>query len=120
MKGDEVQESGYCFCRSEKSGDGDAVRVRSQQQEGAMTDMGREVAEIKARLERIESRLGFLFRRLMITEEDAPAGKASPAVLELAARGDKIAAIRAFVGETGASLKDAKNFIEALDIGIKS
>jgi ribosomal protein L7/L12 len=85
-----------------------------------MTNREREIKEIKARLERIESRLGFLFRRLMITEEDAPTGKASPAVLELAARGDQIAAITAFVRETGASLKDAKNFIESLGIGIKS
>lgn len=79
-----------------------------------MSDMEREMAEIKARLERIESRLGFLFRRLRITDEDAPAGKASLAVMELVRSGDKLAAIKAFVKETGASLKDAKNFIESL------
>ena len=74
----------------------------------------REITEIKARLERIESRLVFLSRRLGITDEEAPVGKASPAVLELIGKGDKLAAIKAFVNETGASLKDAKNFIEAL------
>jgi len=79
-----------------------------------MADLNREIAEIKTRLEKIESQLGFLFRSLGITAGAAPAGRASAAVLELAAKGDKIAAIKAFREETGASLKDAKNFIESL------
>ncbi len=79
-----------------------------------------EIAEIKARLEKIEMQLGFLFRSLNITTREAPAGSASAAVLELAAKGDKIAAIRAFREETGASLKDAKIFIESLGRGNRS
>jgi ribosomal protein L7/L12 len=85
-----------------------------------MTDNNREIAEIKARLETIETQLRFLFRRLGITTREAPAGRASAAVLDLAARGDRIAAIRAFREETGASLKDAKKFVESLGIEIKS
>lgn len=80
-----------------------------------MPDINKEIAGIKARLEKIEAQLGFLFRSLGITAGEAPAGKASAAVLELAAKGDKIAAIKAFREETGASLKDAKVFIESLE-----
>jgi len=80
-----------------------------------MPDANREIAEIKARLERIESQLAFLFRRLGVTLQAPPGGKASRAVIDLAKKGDKAAAIRAFMNETGASLKDAKNFIETLE-----
>ncbi|MCU0276570.1 MAG: ribosomal protein L7/L12 [Acidobacteria bacterium] len=79
-----------------------------------MSDSRREIAEIKARLEKVEAQLGFLFRSMGITAGQAPPGHASAAVLEMAARGDKIAAIKAFREETGASLKDAKEFIESL------
>lgn len=79
-----------------------------------MPDREQELATIKARLEKIEAQLAFLFRSLGITAGEAPAGHASTAVLELATKGDKIAAIKAFREETGASLKDAKEFIESL------
>ena len=79
-----------------------------------MSDINKEIAGIKARLEKIEAQLAFMFRSLGITTGEAPAGRASAAVLELAAKGDKIAAIKAFREETGASLKDAKEFIESL------
>ncbi len=79
-----------------------------------MTDGNKEIAEIKDRLEKIEAQLVFLFRSLGITSREAPAGRASATVLELVARGDKVAAIKAFREETGASLKDAKVFIESL------
>ena len=74
----------------------------------------REITEIKARLERIESRLVFLYRHLGITTQEAPGWQTSPALLELVKKGDTLAAIKAFREETGASLKDAKIFIEAL------
>ena len=81
-----------------------------------MADLKQEITEIRTRLEKIEAQLGFLFRSLGITSREAPAGRASATVLELVARGDKIAAIKAFREETGASLKDAKEFIESLRI----
>lgn len=79
-----------------------------------MTDFEREIADIQTRLERIEAQLLFLFRRLGITTQDAPAAKASPAIVELLNKGDKKGAMRAFMEETGASLKDAKTFVESL------
>jgi ribosomal protein L7/L12 len=79
-----------------------------------LADLDREIAEIKTRLEKIESQLGLLYRSLGITTKEAPHRKVSPELLELVKKGDKIAAIKAFREETGASLKDAKEFIESL------
>lgn len=81
-----------------------------------MHDIKEEIAEIKTRLDRLEARLGFLYRHLGISAQAAPGWRASPALLELVKKGDRIAAIKAFREETGASLKDAKNFIETLVI----
>ncbi len=75
-----------------------------------------EIAEIKARLQKLESQLGFLYRSLGIATNEAPGWTASPAIRELVKKGDRIAAIRTFREETGASLKDAKIFIESLII----
>ena len=79
-----------------------------------MPDSKQEIAEIKMRLDKLESRLGFLYRSLGITAQEVPGWHASPALLELVRKGDRIAAIKAFREETGASLKDAKEFIESL------
>jgi len=73
-----------------------------------------ELEEIKMRLTKLESQMDFLFRRMGIASRDVPEWSASPDILELVKKGDKNAAIRAFMDETGAGLKDAKNYIESL------
>jgi ribosomal protein L7/L12 len=73
-----------------------------------------EISELRKRVERLEGRMDFLFRSLGINEEQAPAWKPSPRVLDLLRRGKKVEAIKALREESGASLKDAKNFIEGL------
>jgi hypothetical protein len=78
------------------------------------SDRDTEMEAIKARLERVESQMDFLLRRLGIASKEIPGWNASPEIIELMKRGDKVTAIRAFMDETGASLKDAKNFIESL------
>jgi ribosomal protein L7/L12 len=75
-----------------------------------------DVLEIKARLEKLEARMTFLYRSLGLTSEEAPKSNASPRVIELLRQGDKTGAIRAFREETGAGLKDAKNYVESLDV----
>ena len=72
--------------------------------------------EDRERLEKLEAKLSFLYRSLGVTAQEAPDWRASPALLELVKKGDKIAAIKAFREETGASLKDAKGFVESLVI----
>lgn len=79
-----------------------------------MSDSNQEIEKIKIRLEKLESQMTFLQRSLGITTNDAPGWKASPEIIELIRRGEKIEAIKAFREQTGASLKDAKNFIESI------
>lgn len=79
-----------------------------------MSGNDQEMKEIKARLEKLESQMDFIFRRMGIASREAPNWNVSPKILELLKRGDKAAAIRAFMDESGASLKDAKNYVESL------
>lgn len=81
-----------------------------------MADTEREIAEVKTRLDRLEARMSFLLRRLNIAAEEPPTWSASPAVLELLRKGEKNAAIRAFMDETAASLKDAKRYVESIEL----
>jgi ribosomal protein L7/L12 len=60
-----------------------------------VSDTNREMAEIRKRLDLLESRV-------------------SSEILNLLAAGDKIGAIKAYRNQTGAGLKDAKDFIESI------
>ncbi len=73
-----------------------------------------ELEEINKRLKRLEVRMNYLFRRLGINDNEVPEWETSETVWELLRSGDKMAAIKAFMHETGASLKDAKSYIESL------
>ena len=88
--------------------------IRKYRGRGEMSDSNQEIEKIKMRLEKLESQMTFLQRSLGITTNDAPVWKASPEIIELIRRGDIIEAIKAFREQTGASLKDAKNFIESI------
>lgn len=76
--------------------------------------MSSEIEAMKARLDRLESQMAFIQRRMGIPVEAAPRREASPRVLEMVRKGDKKEAMRAFIAETGASLKEAKEFVESL------
>ena len=88
--------------------------IRKYRGRGDMSESNQEIENIKMRLEKLESQMTFLQRSLGITSNDAPAWKASPEIIDLIKRGEKIAAIKTFREQTGASLKDAKNFIESI------
>jgi len=80
-----------------------------------MSDSDREIRDIKARLEKLEARMSFLFRSLGLLSEEAP----TPALLQGHRAGQArrhAGAIKAFREETGASLKDAKTYVESLDV----
>ncbi len=76
--------------------------------------MADEIQELRERIDKLESEIDFIKRRLGISFNEVPNWKASPKIIELVKRGDKKAAIRAFMEESGADLKDAKVFIESL------
>ncbi len=77
-----------------------------------MEDKNNEIEDLKKRVQKLESQMIFLHRRLGIELDEKPQWHISEKVLSLVRQGKKTEAIKAFVQETGASLKDAKQFIE--------
>ncbi len=66
-----------------------------------------------ARLRRIEAKLDLIIGHLGIVVPDAMADGLSTEVRALADRGEKIPAIAAYRKQTGVSLKEAKDVVEA-------
>jgi len=79
-----------------------------------LSDLERQLAELRARLDGLEARMSFLLWRLDIAADEPPAASASPAVLDLLRGGDRAGAIRAYMDETACSLKDAKQYVESI------
>jgi ribosomal protein L7/L12 len=76
----------------------------------------RDVAELRARVMKLEWTVEQLTRQLGIQIAPAPRpGGVSSAVLALVRGGDKLAAIKAHVAETGADLATAKKLIDSLE-----
>jgi ribosomal protein L7/L12 len=79
-----------------------------------VSDTNREMAEIRKRLDLLESRVGFMMRNLGLDTVEVKHQSVSSEILNLLAAGDKIGAIKAYRNQTGAGLKDAKDFIESI------
>jgi len=72
-----------------------------------------EIDRLKKRVELLETRVDNLMRNAGY-DVVKPSSDASEEVIELLLTGRKIEAIKAYRRETGASLKDAKEYIESL------
>lgn len=72
-----------------------------------------EIERLRKRIEILETRVDNLMRNAGFDVE-MPFHEASDQVMELLLTGNKIGAIKAYRRETGASLKDAKEFIESI------
>lgn len=81
-----------------------------------MTYTDREIYLLRQQVERLERQVAFLMEKLGIEYHDEPNAVVSPKILELVRKGAKIQAIKLFRQETGADLKTAKEFIEALEL----
>ncbi len=79
-----------------------------------MGDTDSELAALKTRVGKLEAQMDFLLRRLGVSTGEAPEWDASPKVVDLLIRGDRSAAIKAYMEETGAGLKDAKHAIDSM------
>lgn len=81
-----------------------------------MSNTEDEILELRRRVTNLEARATFLLRNLGIAYPEMPGWQASPEIMELVRRGRKTEAIKLFRQETGAGLKDAKQFIESLEV----
>lgn len=73
-----------------------------------------EISDLRRRVEKLESQISFLYRDLGLETGVEHSWKPSHKVMELVERGRKLEAIKEFRAESGASLRDAKAFIETL------
>ncbi|HOP27094.1 MAG TPA: hypothetical protein PLM22_05190 [Candidatus Sabulitectum sp.] len=74
-----------------------------------------EIERLRKRVEILETRVDNLMRNAGHDVPKSPS-EASEEVMELLLTGNKIGAIKAYRKQTGASLKDAKEFVESLHI----
>ncbi len=72
-----------------------------------------EIERLRKRVEILETRVDNLMRNAGY-DVVKPSAEASNEVMELLLTGHRIAAIKAYRRETGASLKDAKEYIDSL------
>jgi len=79
-----------------------------------------EILALKARIDELESRLKFIYRRLNIEYADPNSDPAlSPQVQDALRRGNKIEAIKIYRESTGVGLAEAKQVIDRAEQFIK-
>ena len=78
--------------------------------------LDREVLELRQQVGKLERQVTFLLEHLGLEYREEPNVGVSPEILELVRRGKTIKAINLFRQETGFGLKEAKEFIESLDV----
>jgi ribosomal protein L7/L12 len=75
-----------------------------------------EVLELRQKVGKLERQVTFLLDHLGLEYHEDPNTGVSPEILELVRAGRTIEAIRLFREETGFGLKQAKEFIESLQV----
>jgi ribosomal protein L7/L12 len=88
--------------------------IKQQKGSGPMVYLDQELFQLRQRVAKLERQVAFLMERLNIEYHEEPNQGVSTEVLDLVQRGRTIQAIKRFREETGASLRDAKEFIESL------
>ena len=81
--------------------------------------MSRKIDELHARVAKLERMVDFLLDHLQLDYQDSDYKQhsgASMEVMDLVLRGKKIQAIKQYRRETGAGLKEAKDFIDSIGV----
>jgi len=71
---------------------------------------------LRQRVARLERTVEFLLAQLHLDYVDKPDDAALPGIMDLLRRGNKIEAIKVYREQTGVGLKEAKDYIESLDV----
>ncbi len=78
--------------------------------------LDREVLELRQQVAKLERQVAFLLDHLDIEYHEEPNAGVSPEILDLLRRGKTLKAISLFRRETGLGLKEAKEFIESIEV----
>ena len=75
-----------------------------------------EVFTLRERVAKLERTVAFLLEQLHLDYVDNAAPTVLPEILDLVRRGKKIEAIKVYREQTGLGLKEAKDYIDSLDV----
>ena len=78
--------------------------------------LDREVLELRQQVGKLERQVAFLLDHLGLEYNEEPNVEVSPEILDLVRKGKTLKAISLFRQETGFGLKEAKEFIESLEV----
>jgi ribosomal protein L7/L12 len=78
--------------------------------------LDREVLELRQQVGRLERQVAFLLNHLGLEYREESNAGVSPEILDLVRRGKTMEAISQFRRETGFGLKEAKEFIDSLEV----
>jgi ribosomal protein L7/L12 len=73
-------------------------------------------AKLNARVTQLERQVEFLLKQLSVKYIDQPVAVPYPEVAELKRKGQLLEAIKVYRSYTNASLLEAKNFVESLEV----
>ena len=80
-----------------------------------MTSYDHEIFELRQRVTRLENQIAFILQQQGLHYREGKTG-VSPEVINLMRQGKKIQAIKQYRQETGVGLKEAKDFVDSLDV----
>ena len=80
-----------------------------------MTHEEMQIVELRQRVAKLERTVEFLLEQLKLTYVDKPPAEAYPDIVNLVRKGKTIEAIKVYREQTGASLVEAKRFIDSLE-----
>ena len=79
-----------------------------------ISQLQKENGELRQRTARLERTVGFLLDQLKLTYIDQPDNSPFPDVAALVNKGNKLEAIKLYREKTGASLAEARDFVDRL------
>jgi hypothetical protein len=92
------------------------VYIHKKGGECKMSDVDHEIFLLRQRVDRLERQIAFLLEKNDLEYHEEPTAGVPPEILELVRRGEKIKAVKLYRQHTFVGLKEAKEFIDSLEV----
>jgi len=81
-----------------------------------MSNYDNEIFELRKRIVKLENQMAFILQQKGLNYREEQNMGVSPEIINLMRQGKKIKAIKLYRQETGAGLKQAKEFVDSLEV----
>jgi len=81
-----------------------------------MSNYDNEIFELRQRIAKLENQIAFILQQPGLNYREEQNMGVSPEIINLMRQGKKIQAIKLYRQETGAGLKQAKEFVDSLEV----